>query len=136
MESMFHSSSHMSLPMAGYRVLLVSDDAKVRVNLRDATHGMGLHVDSVGTIVQAVQYCEMDIPHLIVIDETLKNGMFEELRRDLLHQNINYPFIEISDKAGGFQMSGWTDGSYTSISRDTIAMHLPQALTFEMARAM
>lgn len=136
-DSMFHNSAQSaSQPMAGYRVLLISADPVVRVQLRDATRGMGFEVDSVGSITQAIQYCEMDIPHIIVIDENLKNDMFEELRQDILRQNGNFPFIEISDKSDGFQMSGWTEGSYTRIGRDTIQTHLTQALSFEMARVM
>ncbi len=138
MESSFvgMSSGHASQPLAGYRVLVLSEDASLRNELRDATRHFGIMLDAAASVGQAVRYCEMELPHLIIFDERICDAMFEELRSDLLRQSGTFPFIEIAADPNAFEVSGWAQDSHSRIGRDAIRTHLAQALTMELAKIM
>jgi hypothetical protein len=138
MESSFVglSSGQASQPLAGYRVLVLSEDAALRNELRDATRHFGIMLDAAASVGQAVRYCEMELPHLIIFDERINDDLFEELRRDLLRQSGVFPFIEIATDANAFEVSGWSQDSHSRIGRDAIRTHLGQAMTMELAKIM
>jgi hypothetical protein len=138
MESSFVglSSGHASQPLAGYRVLVLTEDGKLRNDLREATRHFGILLDAANSVGQAVRYCEMEQPHLIIYDERIKDRAFEELRGDLIRQSGTFPFIEIADDPNAFEVSGWSADSHSRIGRDAIHTHLGQAMTLELAKIM
>jgi hypothetical protein len=57
-----------SKPLAGSHVLVVASRREVRVQVRDALRNMGLIVDFVNSVDEAVDFCRDGLPHAIVIE--------------------------------------------------------------------
>jgi hypothetical protein len=129
--SAFHSESR---PLAGHRLLLVTNDEKLRRELRNICDGMGLVLDTTPTVAQAVRFCELDKPHMVLIDAHLRDEKFEELREDLLRSDVNFPFVEIAKESNVVQVAGWMGDRISRISRDAMAKQLPSILVMELAR--
>ncbi|MCJ0764592.1 hypothetical protein [Variovorax terrae] len=130
-DSAMHSESK---PLAGHRILLVSTDETLRTNIRQICRSMGLVMDSVPSSLQAVRFCELDKPHLIIIDERLHDRDLDELRKDLHKTDPNFPFLEIAIQSNTFEMASWMSNSMTRISRDSLRAQLPSILVLELAK--
>ena len=68
--------------MAGHRLLLVSDDDRLRLDIEAICESMGLMLDTSQTVVQAIRFCEFGKPHMIMIDEKLRDDLFARMRED------------------------------------------------------
>lgn len=125
-----------SKPMAGHRLLLVTTDDFLRANVNLICRGMGLTLDTVPTTIQAVRFCEMDKPHMILIDERLRDPYFDELHKDIHRYDPNLPFVEIADQPDLLEMASWVSGSMTRVSRDSVKLQLGTIIVFELAKVM
>lgn len=125
-----------SKPMAGHRLLLVTTDDFLRTSVRQICRSMGLVLDTVATTEQAIRFCEMDKPHMIMIDERLRDTAFDELRADLHRYDPNLPFVEITDQPGMLEMASWVSGSMTRVSRESVKTQLSTIIVFELAKVM
>ncbi|WP_048440972.1 hypothetical protein [Caenimonas sp. SL110] len=131
-----HSSTFLTeaRPLAGHRVLLVSADAGVIGELKAVCDSMGLTLDVCPTSAGAVRHCEADMPHLIVVEERLRDHQFEELRADIVRSDVNFPVVEITRAPNILEMSNWMGDSVSRISRDSLRAHLPSFLVMELAK--
>ncbi|MBI2772393.1 MAG: hypothetical protein HYX47_22425 [Burkholderiales bacterium] len=129
--SMHHSESR---PLAGHRLLLVTADERLRREIKDICDLMGLVLDATPTTQQAIRFCELDKPHMIVVDEKLRDARFDELRDDLLRADVNFPMIEIASASNTFEMASWMSNSMSRISRDSLKAQLPSILVMELAK--
>lgn len=125
-----------SKPMAGHRVLLVTVDEAVRGQVKQVCRSMGLQLEVVPSSLQAERICEMDKPHMIVIDERVRDARFEALWEDLRRFDSNLPFIEITNAADTLEMASWVSGSMARVGRGSLAAHLPSILVFELAKVI
>lgn len=125
-----------SKPLAGHRILLVTADAPLAAEVKLICREMGLMVDSVPTTMQAVRFVELDQPHLIIIDESLKDPKFDELREDLLRNDPNYPFVEIAKSSSTIHMASWMGDSISRVGRDALRGQLPSVIVMEMAKTI
>lgn len=132
--SSFHSFGE-SRPMAGHRVLLVTADARLHEAVKSICRSMGLVLDCTPSTLKAIRFCELDKPHMLVIDERLRDAPFEELRDDLMRMDINFPFVEIASDANTVAVSSWMNNSMSRVSRDSLATQLPSLLLLELAKA-
>jgi hypothetical protein len=82
-----------SKPLAGHRVLLITGDDNLKGDVKLICRNMGLIMDSVPTTGQGVRFCELDRPHMLIIDERIRDEKFDELRQDLLRTDPNFPFL-------------------------------------------
>ena len=69
-----------------------------------------------------------------MIDERVRDAIFEELRGDLRRNDPNYPFIEIASESNVLEMAGWMSDSMTRISRDGLHTQLIPILAMELAK--
>jgi len=125
-----------SKPLAGHRILIVSMDDALIATIKMICRSMSLMVDSVPSSVQAVRFCELDRPHLIIIDERLHDGHIDELRQDLHKIDPNFPFLEIAMASNTLEMASWMSDSMTRVSRDSLKSQLPSILVFELAKVI
>ena len=132
-DSSFHSGSK---PLAGSRILLISNDTLVRGEVDEAARLLSVRVDAVPSVPQAQRYVKLDMPHLIVIDERLRDDAFDALLREIKSMDPNFGFLEITDDANTFEISSWMSDSMTRVSRDVLRAQLPSVLTLELARAL
>ena len=131
--SSFHNGTK---PMAGMRILLISNDSIVRAEVDEAGRLLGLLVDKVPSVEQAHRYVKLGMPHLVIIDERLNDDSFGRLQNDITSTDPNLGFIEIADESNTFEISSWMSDSMTRVSRDVMRAHLPSVLTLELARAL
>jgi hypothetical protein len=132
-DSSFHNGTK---PMAGMRILLISNDSMVRGEVDEAGRRLGLMVDKVASVEQAERYVKLGMPHLIIIDERLNDDSFGRLQNDITSTDPNLGFIEIADESNTFEISSWMNDSMTRVSRDVMRAQLPSVLTLELARAL
>lgn len=121
-------------PMAGLRVLVITNDSQLRHEIQSAASSMGLVVDFVLDSQLGMRFCELDIPHMVIIDERLRDNIFDELSVELRKTDPNYPFIEIASESNVLEMAGWMSDSMTRISRDGLRNQLIPILAMELAK--
>jgi hypothetical protein len=121
-------------PLAGHRLLLVSNDDFLKRELQEVCDNMGVVLDTTPSTRQAVRFCELDAPHMIVIDEKLHDKQFDELRTDLLDHNVNFPFLEIAEGHNIVEVASWMGDRMSRISRDSLRAQLPSILAMELAK--
>lgn len=128
--------SEPSQPLAGHRVLIITSDIALRDDAKSICRAMGLMIDSVPTSMAAIRYCELEQPHLIIVDERFRDEQFEQLRTDLLKAEPNFPFVEVGHDSGTLSISSWMNDNMTRVTRRDLATQLPQALTLEFAKIL
>lgn len=131
-ESMYGESR----PMSGCRLLVITDDARLQAEIRSICRGTGLVVDCVLNAAQGVRFCEMQLPHLVIIDEYMRSYIFDQLYGDLRKSDPNFPFIEIASTANTLEMAGWTSDSISRMSRDVLDKHLAESIVMELSKVM
>ena len=131
-DSAFHTGTK---PLAGLRVLLISADPAVRAEVETACRLLGLRPDTVPNSAQAVRYTERDQPHMIIVDERVRDAVFNDLMQDIRRLDPNLGFLEITNDADTFEISSWMSDSMTRVSRNVLRAHLPAILTLELAKA-
>lgn len=130
------SMNSESKPLAGHRVLVITDDERLRFDINLVCRSMGLVADAVPNTKQGVRFCELDAPHLVIIDQRVRDHIFEELRQDLRKTDPNFPFIEIASESNTLEMAGWMSDSMTRVSRDSLRAQLASILVMELAKVM
>jgi hypothetical protein len=125
-----------SRPMAGHRLLVITGDDTLYAEVKLLARNLGLVVDFVPTTWQGVRFCELDTPHMVIIDERVRDHIFDELRADLKKTDPNYPFVEIAHKSNTLEIAGWMSDSITRLSRDALRSQLPSILSVELAKIM
>jgi hypothetical protein len=128
------ATSMNTKPLAGSHVLVVARRRDVRVQVREALRDMGLIVDFVSSIEEAVDFCRDGLPHAIVVESVLCGDRFSELRQDIAAEVPEFVFIEIIEDSQAFEMSGVSPVGMARVGRDVMAQSLPSALLFELAR--
>jgi CheY-like chemotaxis protein len=123
-----------SKPLAGRHVLVIAARREVRNVVREALKPMGLMVDFVTSVDEAVEFCNAALPHAIIHEARLSGDRFERLRRDSLAAVPNMAFIEIAEDGKGFETIHVGDRQFGRVARDAIVTALPGALNHEMTR--
>lgn len=129
--SSFHTGTR---PVAGLRVLLISNDPLVRAEVNEAGLALGLRIDTAPSVPQALNYVKLDMPNLIIIDEQLRDDAFDQMLGDIRSTNPTFSFLEITNDANTFEISSWMSDSMTRVSRDVLRAQLPSILSMELAR--
>ena len=123
-----------SRPLAGHRILLITADEGLRREVREICDSMRLMLDVSPTCGQAVRYCELDKPHMIMVDEKLHDAQFDLLRQDLLHYDVNFPCVEVASKPNVIEIASWDGDRMSRISRDALRGQLPSILAMELSK--
>ena len=132
-DSSFHNGTK---PLAGMRILLISDHSLTRAEVNEASRLLSLTVDSVPSVLRARRYMELDMPHMVIIDERLHDDEFDRLVDEVKRIEPNIGFLEITDNANNFEISSWMGDKMTRVSRELLRAKLPSVLTLELARVL
>lgn len=132
-DSAFHTGTR---PLAGLRVLLVCSEPGLRAEIGEVCRALGLVPDAVLSSEAATRRVELDPPHLIIVDQRLRDPAFDVLCQDIRHLDPNAGFLEITDDVDAFEIGSWMSDSMTRVSRKALRTHLPSVLTLELARAL
>lgn len=136
MDTGFDSMHGESRPLAGHRVLMITNDERLRMEVMAITRKLGMREDFALSTAQGLRFCELDTPHMVIIDERLHDHLFNELREALRKIDPNYPFIEITNEAGTLEVAGWMSDSMTRLGRDALRSQPPSILMLELAKVM
>lgn len=129
------SSSLNSKPLAGSQVLVLAARREVRVKVRNAIANMGLIVDFVASVDEAVDFCRDGLPHAIIFEGVLRGERLDQLADDIRAELPSFSFIEIVEEGNAFEISGFNGMSHARVGRDSLQHSLPSALVFELSRS-
>jgi hypothetical protein len=137
MDDGFGAASAMnSKPLAGSHVLVVASRRDVRVQVRDAIKHMGLIVDLVASVEEAIDFCRDGLPHAIVVESVLAGARLNQLKAEICGEVPSFAFIEIVEEGNTFEMSTFGEGSVARVGRAAIDSALPSVLTFELSKTL
>ena len=131
-----HQPSANSKPLAGSHLLIITPRRELRVQLQESVRHMGLIIDLVGSMEEALQFCAEGLPHGIVYESAQRGPAFEQLRAELLREVPGFSFIEVLDGEHLTQLSTATADGIARISRQHLADALPSVLLFELSKAL
>ena len=137
MDDGFSTPSAMnSKPLAGSHVLVVASRRDVRVQVRDAIKHMGLIIDLVASVEEAVDFCQDGLPHAIVVESILAGARLNQLKAEICGEVPGFAFIEIVEEGNSFEMSNFDQASMARVGRAAIESALPSVLTFELSKSL
>ena len=128
--------SRNSKPLAGCHLLIVSPRREVRQEIQNAVRHMGLIIDTVGSMDEALQFCEEGLPHGIAFEQSMRDADFDRLRADITGEVPSFSFIEVLDGDHQTQLSTATAEHMARISRQNLQDALPSVLLFELSKAL
>ncbi len=128
--------SSNSKPLAGSQVLVISSRRDVRTQIRDSLKSMGLIIDFVNTVDEAVVFCREGLPHAIIVESVQRGERFAQLREEISAELPDFVFIEIIEEGTVFEMSGFSGHAMARVGRDVIESSLPSALMFELSKSL
>jgi hypothetical protein len=123
-----------SSSFAGHHVLLICAHKESVWEIDKVCRDMRLVLDVVQDCAQAVRFCELELPDMIILDEAARSGPFEELRQHVLGENINFPFLEIAEADNVVELGTWHDGATSRVSRSELRRQLQPLLAMELAK--
>jgi len=125
-----------SKPLVGSHVLVIASRREMRLRVRDAIRHMGLIVDLVSSVEEAVDFCRDGLPHAVIVEGILRGERLNHWRAEIAAEVPEFPFIEIIEEGSGFEMSGFDGSSMGNVGRDAIESALPSVLMFELSKAL
>lgn len=125
-----------SKPLAGSQVLVISSRRDVRTQVREALKNMGLIIDFVSSVDEAVVFCRDGLPHAIIIESVQRGERFAHLREEIVAELPEFVFIEIIEEGTTFEMSGFSGAQMARVGRAVIESSLPSALMFELSKSL
>jgi CheY-like chemotaxis protein len=124
-----------SQPLAGRHALVVASRRETRGLVRDALRPMGLMIDFVNSVEEAIEFCRDGLPHAVVYEAALTGERFEKLRADMLAEVPTMAFVQIAETGRAFEVLNLGSHQFASVGRDALLESLPAAMMFELARS-
>jgi len=132
-----HSKSAPSIhsrPLAGKHLLVLTARRELRAQIQAAVQHLGLIVDAVETVGDAMQFCLEGLPHAIVFDADQRSAAFAHLHAEVMREVPDFSFVEVLAHEQQTQLSTATADGMARISRHYITDALPSVLMFELSR--
>ncbi len=125
-----------SKPLAGCHVLVVVARRDVRGLVRESMKSMGLVVDFVNSVSDAVEFCNDGLPHGIVFESSLKTPRFMQMVDSIRQEVPEFVFIELLSEGTTFEISSISPTGMARVGHAAVATSLPSALVYELTRIM
>ncbi|MBI2732687.1 MAG: hypothetical protein HYX44_05105 [Aquabacterium sp.] len=125
-----------SKPLAGSHVLVIAGRRDLRLQIREALKSMGLVLDFVSSVREAIAFCQEGLPHAIVFEGALRSGQFDQLASGIRQEVPEFVFIELANEGRAFDISSISATGMARVGCDGIANALPSALVYELSRVM
>lgn len=123
-----------SKPLAGSHVLVVAARRDMRQRVREAIAHLGLVIDFVGSVDEAIDFCREGLPHAIVFEAVLRGERFDQFAAEVRTEAPAFTFIEIAEEGNAFEVSGFNGMEHARVGRDGLLQALPSALVFELSK--
>ncbi|HEU4459011.1 MAG TPA: hypothetical protein VFR90_07805 [Methylibium sp.] len=133
-------SSLNSKPLAGSHVLVLSARRALRLEVRESIARMGLVLDFVGSVDEAISFCNETMPHALVYEGVLHGAKLEQFARELRAELPAIGLVEIVEQA-----DTWSPPltaaeppalERAKVGRESLYHQLPPALVFELSRQL
>jgi CheY-like chemotaxis protein len=131
-----HASSINSKPLAGSQVLVVSARRDLRSQVREALTDMGLVIDFVGSVDEAINFCADSLPHALVFDGVLSGKRIARLAEEIRNEVTDFALIEIVEEGEVFEVSGFSGLEHARVGREALHHALPSTLVFELSKQL
>jgi hypothetical protein len=95
---------------------------------------MGLMIDVVSSVNEAVQFSEGGPPDAVIIESIQRGERFARFRDELCAKTPAVAFIEIVEQGRTFEKSGFGGETIGRVGRDAIDTALPAALIYELSK--
>lgn len=115
-------------PVLQKRLLLITEDEQLDFQVKKIVFAEGWRYEQVPTTPQAVAFCYLESPQMVLIDERLRDAMFEELRFELVNADPHFPLLEIAVHDNMFEMSDWDGNSLRRVHVSRLKDKLPELL--------
>lgn len=125
-----------SKPLAGSHVLVIAGRRDLRLQIRESLKSMGLVLDFVGSVREAIEFCREGLPHAIVFEGALRSRQFDQLAGGIRQEVPEFVFIELVNEGRTFDISSISATGMARVGCDGIANALPSALVYELSRVM
>lgn len=133
-------SSLNSAPLAGSHVLVLSGRRALRLEVRESIARMGLVLDFVGTVDEAISFCRETTPHALIYEGVLHGARLEQFVRELRAEMPAIGLVEIVEQADTWSPPlAAVDGHVperAKVGRESLFHQLPPALVFELSRQL
>jgi hypothetical protein len=133
---MGHASSINSKPLAGSQVLVVSARRELRAQIRQSIADMGMVIDFVGSVDEAINFCADSLPHALVFDGVLSGKRLARLAEEIRVEVPDFALIEIVEEGTVFEVSGFSGLEHARVGRDALHHALPSTLVFELSKQL
>ncbi|RTL33087.1 MAG: hypothetical protein EKK47_02785 [Burkholderiales bacterium] len=125
-----------SKPLAGSHVLVIAARRDLRLQIREALKSMGLVLDFVSSVREAIEFCREGLPHAIVFEGVLRSLPFEQLASGIRQEVPEFVFVELVNEGRTFDISTISATGMARVGCEGIATALPSALVYELSRVM
>lgn len=125
-----------SMPLVGSHVLIVASRRAVRMQIRDALHHMGLVIDLVSSVEEAIDFCRDALPHALIVEGILESERLAQLRTEIWAEVPSFAFIQIVEEGQAFEMSDTGTGQIARVGRGAIDTALSAVLLFELSKGL
>ncbi|HEX5373341.1 MAG TPA: hypothetical protein VFW84_11470 [Aquabacterium sp.] len=131
-----YSTSVNSMPLAGSHILVVAARRDLRLLVRESIKNMGLVVDFVSSVSEAVKFCGEALPHAIIFEHSLHGQRLDHLVASIRREVPEFVLIEILEDGNVFDISSVSPTGIARVGREAVLSSLPSALVYELARTM
>lgn len=130
------ATSVNSKPLAGSHVLVVAARRDLRLLIRESVRSMGLVVDFVSSVTEAVEFCREALPHAIIYESSLSGQRFDNLIASIRREVPEFVMVEVLEEGNVFDISTVSPNGVARVGREAVLTSLPSALVYELARVM
>jgi CheY-like chemotaxis protein len=127
--------AHSAQPLAGRHALVVASRREVRSLVRDALRPLGLMLDFVSSVEEAIDFCRDGLPQAVVYEACLTGERFDRLREDMLAEVPTMAFVQIAEQGKAFEVLKLGTYQFASVGLEAVLESLPAAMLFELARS-
>ena len=128
--------SGSSVPLVGSQLLIVASRRDVRVQLREAIFHMGLLIDMVATVDEAMAFCRDALPHGVIYEGILAGERMAQLQTEVWAAAPDVAFVEVVEEGDGFEMSDEIGGNCARVGRGAVSSSLSSVLLFELSKGL
>lgn len=122
------------VPLVGCNVLIVASRRALRLQIRNAIAHLGLTIDLVSSVDEAVDFCRNGRPDALVVEQALEGGRLARLRSELFEETRQLAFIAITEDGEPFEMSDGSLDQLARVRRSALETALPSVLLFELSQ--
>ena len=122
-------------PLVGRHALVVASRREVRALVRDSLRPLGLMLDFVSSVDEAMAFCRDGLPHALIYEAALAGERFNKLRDEILVEWPTMAFVQIAEHGKAFEIVNLGGRQFASVGREALLESLPAAMMFELARS-